>query len=116
MNLSKHQFCQILDIIQNLIKEQEKVSKILGLLFPEQHAPMCELGFSTITSLIDYLQEHTLSNGEDVSWYVWECDLGKSPGKWSFVHDGHTYEFLCESHESFYASLVMWERIKGGNV
>lgn len=116
MRLSKHQFCTILDIIKELMDEQSTTAKALDTIFDDCHPVILKLGNKTIDKLIDFLQEDVNIDGEDVAWYVFDCDMGASPKKWKFVHDGHTYEFLCDSHESFYASLVMWERIKGENV
>jgi len=113
MLLTKQQFITILNIIKDLMDEQDKTASAFNELFDDCHQPIMKLGNATITKLVDFLQANTNPEGEDISWFVWDCDMGKSGScKWSFLlEDGTEKTFVCKTPAKFYDSLVYFNKM-----
>lgn len=99
--LTKEQFCEIIDIIKEQQKADDKFYEGMKMAFPDSYAPLLpngDLWKATIKSL-----SYTMNDNDDfIEWWVFEDNMeGRltvtdDTGEYAFHNAGELYDYLAK--------------------
>jgi hypothetical protein len=92
------EFKKYIEPIREYIKETDEANKFISAISSESYA-FVTIGSNLLDRYIDLFEKLLgVEEGEWISWYVFECELGKRP--MSAYIDGKEYEI--DSDEALY--------------
>ena len=101
MNFEEFEF--YIKNIEEYIDSQERVAEFFHKEFaPESHRPAVTFGDKFFNAHLKIVAEIVGDNEDWIGYWLWECDRGKSPGKWQ-TKEGK--EFQMRNHSDLWFAI-----------